>query len=386
MASTTNHLSTNENDETCFCLVIYSGYLCIQDNRALDEALGFQDIYVKAIQVAVDFNYPATVGTEVDLKWLIWRHISLTKMNVTNNSGWGGGILRDRDLMKMVEISPNLLNCNLDSNIHLTDLSIASLLNSCSNLRELRLNCLVRFTGSGFSMVTNVLPALKKLDLQGCLYVKDEFLAPFTKQVPNLSSIVFGDNQRITDIAISAMATNCKKLEVVRFERMIYVSDESISLLIRNCLQLREIALNAVYNMRHRFEAIRLLDLCPLLQVIIIQTLDDSFEIEDSTIQHVVNFCPLIQQLHMYSEHIHTTSLVTVRSIQAISDRLQRLQCLRLDVVSSTTFPTNLYLLEIERRPVTAFECLVRQCLRLKCADIRRNGCGIGDWFYQLLD
>ena len=93
----------------------------------------------------------------------------------------------------------------------------------------LRLNCLVRITGSGFSMVTHV-PALKKLDLQGCLYVKDQFFAPFTKLVPNLSSIVFGDNQRITDSAISAMATNCNKLEVVRFEGMIYVSDESISL------------------------------------------------------------------------------------------------------------------------------------------------------------
>jgi hypothetical protein len=378
-------LSRSCRSDLCFGLVIYSGYLGIVENRTLDRALGFKTNYLTAIQYAIDLNYPATLGSKDDLKWIIERKLSLTKINVSPNSGWGGGILRDKDFLKISHTCPNLIICDLNSNIHLTDESIAIVLNKCSNLRELSMKCMVRINGCGFNSVTKKLPALKKLDFTGCLYLEDQYIAPFTTHIPNLSFIAFGDNQRITDTTINALAIHCNNLESIHFERMIYVTDESISLLIQRCSQLREITLNAIYNMRQKFEAIRLLDLCPMLEVIVLQTLDDSFEIEDNTVQHMVTYCPMIKQLHLYSEHIHSNSYLTGKSIQTISDKLQGLVYLRLDVDSSTKFPDDLFLEDVTKLPTSPLECLVKKCLDLKCADIRRNGGGLGDWFYQVI-
>ena len=357
---------------TCFYLIFHTGFLNSTEIRLLDQALGYNESYSYVIQVAVNNNFPCSLGTREFIKWLIGRQISLSKINISSNSEWGGGFLRDRDLSKIIEICPNMISCLLDSNIHLTDASIGLLLGSCYNLQELSMRYMARFNGSAFSMVTVMLPFLKILDLRGCLFLEDKFIVPFTKQIPNLSEIAFGDNQRITDTAIKALANNCNKLEVLHFERLIHVTDTSISLLVQQCPKLRSITFNAVYNVRQKLITIKVLDFCPLLQVFILRTLDESFEIDNDTVKHLVKVCPMIRQLHLYSEHILSRSLLTGTCIQVISNGLQMMESLRLDVNPSTSFEP--------------LELLVKRCSNIKCVDIRRNGGGIGDrWFYHVV-
>jgi len=362
--------------KSCFFLILAAGYLDIDCLRNLDEALQYNKLLLTLakplIPLAINNHYPATLGTTEVLSWLIKRKISLKDMNFSPISGWSGGILEDYDLNLLVKISRNLIICNLDSNCYITDSSIGNLLNSCFNLQVLSIKYVVRLDGSAFLFSTMKLPNLKKLDLRGCLSLRDDCIAAFTKRIPNLSEIAFGDSQKVTDITVIALAENCCELGAIHFERMIHITDDSISLLVKNCRNLRDITLNALYNVRENNTALRVLNSCSLLQTFILRTLDLVYDIEDSTVENLVRHCPMIKTLHLYSDHKDSDSKVTEKSLLAIST-LVNLVSLRIHVTSNANV----------KDPMKR---LVEQCTKLQCADVRRKGgVSIGDWYYSTM-
>jgi hypothetical protein len=371
-----NTKTCNLELNSCFFLILDAGYLDIDGIRNLDEALqcnkGLLTQAKLLIPMAIDNYFPATLGTAEVKSWLINRRISLTKMSFSPISGWSGGILVDNDFTKLVALSHNLVNCNLDSNVHITDASIGLMLNTCSNLQALSIKYVVRLNGSGFLLSTTMLPHLKKLDLRGCLHLHDDGIAAFTKRIPNLKEIAFADNQRVTDITVIELACNCCQLEGIHFDRMIHITEDSISLLIEKCQNLRQITLKALYNVRENFTTIKVLSSCFLLQKFIIRTLDMVYGIEDSTVKELVKCCPMINTLHLYSDHKDSESKITANSILEIS-KLVNLVSLRIHVTSNANVTDSM-------------KHLVKECTKLECAEVRRKGdVFLGDWYYCMM-
>lgn len=362
--------------KSCFFLILNAGYLDIDGIRNVDEAVQYNKLLLylakPLIPLAIDNYYPASLGKTEVKSWLIKRKIPLKYTNFTPISEWSGGILEDYDLNKLVSISHFLITCNLDSNCHITDSSIGNLLNTCFNLQVLSIRYVVRLDGSGFLFSTMKLPNLKKLDLRGCLSLRDDGIAAFTQRIPNLSDIAFSDSQRVTDITVIALAKNCCDLRVIHFDRMIHITDCSIFLLVESCRNLKDITLNALYNIRGNNIALRVLYSCPLLQDFILRTLDQVYDIEDSTVEALVSHCPLIKTLHLYSEHKDSDSKITEMSLLAIR-RLGNLVSLRIHVNSNTNV-------------TDPMKRLVEQCTKLQCADVRRKGSvSLGDWDQSMM-
>jgi len=230
----------------------------------------------------------------------------------------------------------------------------------------------VRLDGSGFVFSTMELPNLKKLDLRGCLSLCDDGIAAFTKRIPNLTEIAFADSQRVTDITIIALANNCCQLGAIYLDKMIHITDISISLLMGNCRNLRDISLNALYNIRENNTAISVLNSCSLLQIFILRTLDQVYDIEDSTVEVLIKQCPMIKTLHLYSDHKDSDSKITEESLIEIS-KLVNLVSLRIHVTSNANV-------------TDPMKRLVGKCTNLQCADVRRKGGGsLGDWYYYMM-
>jgi len=305
-------------------------------------------------------------------------------MNFSPITSWSGGAMIDKNLMKLTTISPNLITCNLDQNMHLTDNSIGSLLDNCSALQELSIKYLT-INGSGLTTRNTQLQNLRKIDLRGCLFLNDDNLIIFSTRIPNVTEIAFADSQRVTDMTFIALATSCFTLEVLHVERMIHVTDDSITLVSQNNPNLRKITLDALYNMSEKMTCISILQTCHLLQVYILRTLDALFEIEDTIVIQLVDNCPKLKQLHMYSNHVDSISYITEESIRAISNTLVNLVSLRLDVDPNTILPDDLHITDLSRTPSDPLECLVKQCANLELVDIRRKGSGLGDWYYIVL-
>jgi hypothetical protein len=375
---------------TCLLLILDAGYLDIHGIKNLDEAiqcsqsLSSQPQHV--ISFAVDHYFPASLGSSDVMTWLNKKGLSLTKINFSPISGWSGGALDDRYLTNLISNSTNLIVCHLDQNMHVTDASICLLLDSCSCLEELSVKYLM-INGSGFSTGKTKLHNMRKLDLRGCLFLNDDGMVTFTERIPNLTEISFSDSQRVTNMTLIALANNCYNLEELHIERMINITDDSITLLAEHNPNLRKVTLDALYNTSQKVISIRVINFCPLLQVYMLRTLDELFEIEDTIVIQLVSNCPHIMKLHMYSDHVHSISALSDQSIRAITNTLQvSLVSLRLDIDSSTTFPDDLRLTDFSNKPTDPFECLVKQCKRLEMVDLRRKASGLGDWYYKVLN
>jgi hypothetical protein len=374
-------MSTSSNTcyleiKSCFFLILNAGYLDIDCIRNVDEAVQYNKLLLylaePLIPLAIDNYYPASLGKTEVKSWLIKRKIPLKYTNFTPMSEWSGGILEDNDLNKLVSFSQVLITCNLDSNCHITDSSIGNLLNTCFNLQVLSIRYVVRLDGSGFLFSTMKLPNLKKLDLRGCLSLRDDGIAAFTQRIPNLSDIAFSDSQRITDITVIALAKNCCDLRVIHFDRMIHISDDSISLLVDKCHDLRDITLCALYNVCGNNATVRVLNSCSLLQIYVLRTLDNVFDIEDSTVEDLVKHCPMIKTLQLYSDHIDSESKITEKSLIVIS-KLVNLVSLRIHVSSNANVADPMKL-------------VVKECTKLECAEVRRKGSAVlGDWYYSMM-
>jgi len=361
---------------SCFFLILDAGYLDIDGIRNLDVAVQYNkllySIAIHLIPRAINNYYPASLGTTEVISWLINRKIPLKNINFSPISGWSGGILEDIDLKRIATTSHSLVTCNLDSNVHITDYSIGMLLSSCLNLQVLSIRYVVRINVSGFLLSTSKLPNLKKLDLRGCLNLHDDGVVPFAKRIPNLKEIAFADSQRVTDFTVHALATNCCELRVVHFDRMIHISDDSISLLVDKCHDLRDITLCALYNVCGNNATVRVLNSCSLLQIYVLRTLDNVFDIEDSTVEDLVKHCPMIKTLQLYSDHIDSESKITEKSLIVIS-KLVNLVSLRIHVSSNANVADPMKL-------------VVKECTKLECAEVRRKGSAVlGDWYYSMM-
>jgi len=371
-------------------LVLDAGYLDIHSIKKLDEVVRYNHCllgsqFQQRISFAVDNYYdPRSLGSTEIMGWIIDNRIPLSKMNFSPITSWSGGAMIDKNLMKLTTISPNLITCILDQNMHLTDNSIGSLLDNCSALQELSIKYLT-INGSGLTTRNTQLQNLRKIDLRGCLFLNDDNLIIFSTRIPNVTEIAFADSQRVTDMTFIALATSCFTLEVLHVERMIHITDDSITLVSQNNPNLRKITLDALYNMSEKMTCISILQTCHLLQVYILRTLDALFEIEDTIVIQLVDNCPKLKQLHMYSNHVDSISYITEESIRAISNTLVNLVSLRLDVDPNTILPDDLHITDLSRTPSDPLECLVKQCANLELVDIRRKGSGLGDWYYIVL-
>jgi hypothetical protein len=376
--------------DICLFLVLDAGYLDIHGIKNLDEVIRYNHClsgsqFQQRIFFAVDHYYdPRSLGSTEIMGWIIDNRIPLSKMNFSPITSWSGGAMIDKNLMKLTTISPNLITCNLDQNMHLTDNSIGSLLDNCSALQELSIKYLT-INGSGLTTRNTQLQNLRKIDLRGCLFLSDDNLIIFSTRIPNVTEIAFADSQRVTDMTFIALATSCFTLEVLHVERMIHITDDSITLVSQNNPNLRKITLDALYNMSEKMTCISILQTCHLLQVYILRTLDALFEIEDTIVIQLVDNCPKLKQLHMYSNHVDSISYITEESIRAISNTLVNLVSLRLDVDPNTILPDDLHITDLSRTPSDPLECLVKQCANLELVDIRRKGSGLGDWYYIVL-
>ena len=376
--------------DICLFLVLDAGYLDIHGIKNLDEVIRYNHClsgsqFQQRIFFAVDHYYdPRSLGSTEIMGWIIDNRIPLSKMNFSPITSWSGGAMIDKNLMKLTTISPNLITCNLDQNMHLTDNSIGSLLDNCSALQELSIKYLT-INGSGLTTTNTQLQNLRKIDLRGCLFLNDDNLIIFSTRIPNVTEIAFADSQRVTDMTFIALATSCFTLEVLHVERMIHVTDDSITLVSQNNPNLRKITLDALYNMSEKMTCISILQTCHLLQVYILRTLDALFEIEDTIVIQLVDNCPKLKQLHMYSNHVDSISYITEESIRVISNTLVNLVSLRLDVDPNTILPDDLHITDLSRTPSDPLECLVKQCANLELVDIRRKGSGLGDWYYIVL-
>ena len=376
--------------DICLFLVLDAGYLDIHSLKKLDEVVRYNHClsgsqFQQRIFFAVDhYIDPRSLGLTEIMGWIIDNRIPLSKMNFSPITSWSGGAMIDKNLMKLTTISPNLITCNLDQNMHLTDNSIGSLLDNCSALQELSIKYLT-INGSGLTTRNTQLQNLRKIDLRGCLFLNDDNLIIFSTRIPNVTEIAFADSQRVTDMTFIALATSCFTLEVLHVERMIHITDDSITLVSQNNPNLRKITLDALYNMSEKMTCISILQTCHLLQVYILRTLDALFEIEDTIVIQLVDNCPKLKQLHMYSNHVDSISYITEESIRAISNTLVNLVSLRLDVDPNTILPDDLHITDLSRTPSDPLECLVKQCANLELVDIRRKGSGLGDWYYIVL-
>jgi len=130
--------------------------------------------------------------------------------------------------------------------------SIAALIESCQQLRELRLMRCIRIDDTAFINLPMSMPpqdALRVLDLTECVEICDRAVEKIVVIFPRLRNLLLAKCRNLTDRAAFAITKLGKNLHYLHLGHCVRLTDDGVKALARSCTRIRYIDLAGCTNL-----------------------------------------------------------------------------------------------------------------------------------------
>ncbi|KAJ1407807.1 hypothetical protein B484DRAFT_456483 [Ochromonadaceae sp. CCMP2298] len=181
-----------------------------------------------------------------------------------------------------------------------TDESIVRLLEHCADLVELALPPRAGFTLASARVVAQSCPDLQILDVQGCAWLTDEWIRLLSQHCQGLRDLRCVNV--LTDAGITALSSNCSKLEVLHVQHCKELSGVGILELASNCPHLQ--SLNVLGCRISGDSIVAVAERCRGLRVLVCS------QVTDAAIIALSLHCTGLQSLSVITAGHHTAGAI----------------------------------------------------------------------------
>jgi len=266
--------------------------LTLTDGNLTDSAVAAM-VRVHAGLVELDFSYEMKLS-DVALLAIAQHLPKLEHLRMST-----APLISDVGVVALAQNCAALKTLDL-SDTKITDAALSALANDCHKLQNLDLSCCSNVSDTGVITLAQKCSPLKKLNLNSTL-VTDAGVSAVAKNCTNLEDLNLSSDpidagNRITDVALRAIAQHLPTLQLLHLGWCSGISDSGVIELARNCHALKELDLGNTLVTDAGVSAIA--SNCPMLEDLDLTT-DNARLLTDKSVIALARHCPRLRVLNL---------------------------------------------------------------------------------------
>ena len=157
------------------------------------------------------------------------------------------GCYTDAGIMAVASKCTELTSLRLREPLGLSDQTLVCIAENCWKLEVIQIDNGTKFTDRGLCQLFKACTELVNVTLSYSLLITDRSILTLIQSCPKLSELTLTNNKGLTEKSVLELVVGFEgkgEIEVIKFEKCPYLTDETVALMARHCCKLRMITLS----------------------------------------------------------------------------------------------------------------------------------------------